>query len=83
MIYNLRKIKKICLLKVAKLLWPLNLGNTESTLNLTLPDHDNIGILNYSLNDFRGGAELLFDKKKKHQVNLPGDDCKFYKFPFV
>ncbi|XP_015127228.1 ubiquitin-related modifier 1 isoform X1 [Diachasma alloeum] len=23
--------------------------------------------------EFGGGAELLFDKKKKHEVNLPGD----------
>ncbi|XP_011315068.1 ubiquitin-related modifier 1 homolog [Fopius arisanus] len=23
--------------------------------------------------EFRGGAELLFDNKKKHEVNLPGD----------
>lgn len=31
------------------------------------------------LNNFRGGAELLFDKKKKHSVNLPGNECKSYK----
>ncbi|XP_031366937.1 ubiquitin-related modifier 1 isoform X2 [Apis dorsata] len=31
-----------------------------------------------------GGAELLFDKKKRHEVNLPGvNECKFYKFFFI
>ncbi|XP_076243230.1 ubiquitin-related modifier 1 [Calliopsis andreniformis] len=24
--------------------------------------------------EFGGGAELLFDKKKRHEVNLPGDE---------
>ncbi|EZA46478.1 Ubiquitin-related modifier 1-like protein, partial [Ooceraea biroi] len=24
--------------------------------------------------EFGGGAELLFDKKKRHDVNLPGED---------
>lgn len=24
-----------------------------------------------------GGAELLFDKKKKHEVQLAGNDCEF------
>lgn len=25
----------------------------------------------------RGGAELLFDKKKRHELDLPGDECKY------
>lgn len=24
----------------------------------------------------RGGAELLFDGKKRHEVDLPGEECK-------
>ncbi|KAF3422924.1 hypothetical protein E2986_12428 [Frieseomelitta varia] len=37
---------------------------------------------NYSVNNFRGGAELLFDKRKKHSVNLPGSDWTIQKLLF-
>ncbi|OAD52682.1 Ubiquitin-related modifier 1 like protein [Eufriesea mexicana] len=32
--------------------------------------------------EFGGGAELLFDKKKKHEVSLPGDDWTIEKLLF-
>ncbi|XP_003702102.1 ubiquitin-related modifier 1 [Megachile rotundata] len=32
--------------------------------------------------EFGGGAELLFDKKKKHEVNLPGDEWTIQKLLF-
>ncbi|KAG5308079.1 URM1 protein, partial [Acromyrmex insinuator] len=27
--------------------------------------------------EFGGGAELLFDGKKRHEVDLPGEECKY------
>ena len=27
----------------------------------------------------RGGAELLFDGKKRHEVDLPGEECKYFR----
>ncbi|CAK9829005.1 Ubiquitin-related modifier 1 [Anthophora retusa] len=32
--------------------------------------------------EFGGGAELLFDKKKKHEVNLPGNEWTIQKLLF-
>ncbi|XP_017792033.1 PREDICTED: ubiquitin-related modifier 1 [Habropoda laboriosa] len=32
--------------------------------------------------EFGGGAELLFDKKKKHEVNLPGSEWTIQKLLF-
>jgi hypothetical protein len=30
-----------------------------------------------SPNVHRGGAELLFDKKREYKVDLPGEECKY------
>ncbi|XP_076649105.1 ubiquitin-related modifier 1 isoform X3 [Halictus rubicundus] len=32
--------------------------------------------------EFGGGAELLFDKKKKYEVNLPGDEWTIQRLLF-
>lgn len=48
----------------------------RALVNRTVRRMEQSETINHSSNVRRGGAELLFDKRKKHEVVLPGDECE-------